>query len=251
MSDKLALNPAIVERLVEFCREAGDIDSDAGLDRWSIMVGSFLRTALGEEEAREFHGLQEFNEWHQNALRVGHLQGLIARSQADRMTVEVSSGLQKPRMPLSSRKVFVVHGHDNEAKEVTARFLEKLGLCPIILHEQPNSGRTLIEKFETYSDDVAFAVVLLTPDDVGRSQLAAANLLPRARQNVVLELGYFMGRLGRARVCALHKQGIELPSDYQGVVYIEMDTAGAWKPKVAQELIEAKISIDLSGVVSG
>lgn len=252
MSDKAAFNPAVVERLLEFCKEADDISSGVGLDRWSAKVGSFLKTAVGEEYAGEFLSLQSFNEWDQNALRVGHLQGLIAVSEAHRTNVEVSSGTasHKP-LASSSRKVFVVHGHDSEAKEASARFLARLGLSPIILHEQPNSGRTLIEKFETYSDDVAFAVVLLTPDDVGASRAAAASVRPRARQNVVLELGYFMGRLGRSRVCALHKQDVELPSDYQGVVYIEMDAAGAWKPKLAQELIEAKISIDLSGVVSG
>lgn len=139
----------------------------------------------------------------------------------------------------------------NEAKETAARFLEKIGLKPVILHEQQNSGRTLIEKFETYSGDIAFAVVLLTPDDVGAANTASRSLRPRARQNVILELGYFMGRLGRAGVCALHKGGIELPSDYQGIVYIEMDPPGAWKAKLAQELIEAKVSIDLAGLVGG
>lgn len=251
MSDRPALNTAVVERLNEFCKEADDISSGIGLDRWSTKVGSFLKTAIGEEEAGEFLSLDDFDEWNQHALRIGHLQGLIARSEASRPMAEPSNSVPRQRIPPSSRKVFVVHGHDNEVKEATARFLAKLGLSPIILHEQPNSGRTLIEKFETYSDDVAFAVVLLTPDDVGGLRSSATVPQPRARQNVVLELGYFMGRLGRSRVCALHKQGVELPSDYQGVVYIEMDAAGAWKPKLAQELIEAKISIDLSGIVGG
>ena len=103
-----------------------------------------------------------------------------------------------------------------------ARFLEKLGLQPIILHEQPNSGRTIIEKFETYSSDISFAIVLLTPDDIGGINENDQEQQPRARQNVIMELGYFMGRLGRTRVCALHKGGVELPSDYQGVVYIAM-----------------------------
>ena len=105
---------------------------------------------------------------------------------------------------LNSRKVFIVHGHDNEAKERVARFLEKLGLEPIILHEKASSGRTIIEKFETYSGDIAFAVVLLTPDDVGCAALSRENQKPRARQNVILELGYFLGRLGRVRICALY-----------------------------------------------
>jgi predicted nucleotide-binding protein len=151
---------------------------------------------------------------------------------------------------LDTREVFVVHGHDGEAKESVARFLEKLGLVPIILHEQPSQGRTVIEKFEISSKNVAFAVVLLTPDDVGGTTDEATDLRPRARQNVILELGYFMGRLGRTRVCALYKGGVELPSDFQGVVYIEFDPAGAWRTKLAQELLGAKITIKLEGLIN-
>ncbi|MBW8832095.1 MAG: nucleotide-binding protein [Burkholderiales bacterium] len=131
------------------------------------------------------------------------------------------------------------------------RFLEKLGLQPIILHEQANSGRTVIEKFELYSNDIAFAVVLLTPDDYDESITKPDASRPRARQNVILELGYFMGRLGRTHVCALHKGGVELPSDYQGVLYIEIDSTGAWKAKLAQEFVQAKLSIDLSALLGG
>jgi predicted nucleotide-binding protein len=97
-------------------------------------------------------------------------------------------------------------------KESVARFLEKLDLRPIILHEQPNKGRTVIEKFEAHSD-VGFAVVLLTPDDVGGLASSPDKLSRRARQNVILELGYFIGKLGRAKVCALYKEGVEIPSD--------------------------------------
>jgi len=149
-----------------------------------------------------------------------------------------------------TREVFVVHGHDGEAKESVARFLEKLGLDVIILHEQPNQGRTIIEKFEISSKNVAFAVVLLTPDDLGYGVDKPEKLEPRARQNVILELGYFLGRLGRTRVCALYKGGVELPSDFQGVVYIELDPAGAWRTKLAQELLGAKITIKLEGLLN-
>lgn len=119
----------------------------------------------------------------------------------------------------------------------------------MILHEQPNQGRTIIEKFEVSSSDVAFAVVLLTPDDVGGIKEDPPNLQLRARQNVILELGYFLGRLGRTRVCALHRGGVELPSDYQGVLYIEFDSAGAWRAKLAQEFVEAKLTINLQGLI--
>jgi predicted nucleotide-binding protein len=71
----------------------------------------------------------------------------------------------------------------------------------------------------------------------------------RARQNVILELGYFMGRLGRTKVCALYKGAMELPSDYQGILYVEMDRHGAWRAKLAQELVQAKLSIDLTALI--
>ena len=114
-----------------------------------------------------------------------------------------------------SRKIFLVHGHDQAVTSIVARFLEKLKLEAVILHEQPNEGQTIIEKFERHAD-VGFAVVLLTPDDMG-GIAPGSNLQPRARQNVILELGYFIGKLGRPRVCALYVTGVELPSDLHGV----------------------------------
>lgn len=147
----------------------------------------------------------------------------------------------------SSRKVFVVHGHDNAAKEAVARFLEKLGLLAIILHEQANKGATLIEKFEANSD-VSFAVVLLTPDDVGGASTDHKTMQPRARQNVVFELGFFVGKLGRERACALYVEGVELPSDFQGVAYVPYDTSDGWRLKLAVELKAAGVEVDLNRV---
>lgn len=145
-----------------------------------------------------------------------------------------------------SKKVFVVHGRDEAAKEKVARYLAFIGFDPIILHEQANEGQTIIEKFERHGD-VGFAVVLLTPDDVGGAK--DGELAPRARQNVVLELGYFMGRLTRARVCALKSGDLELPTDFAGVVYEEMDTAGAWKQALARELQSAGHEVDWNKVM--
>ena len=90
-----------------------------------------------------------------------------------------------------------------------------------------------------------------TPDDVGAKKSTSPNLVPRARQNVILELGYFIGKLGRGRVCALYRNDLELPSDYQGVVYVEMDDAGAWKTRLAQELVRCKLSIQLEALLGG
>ena len=123
--------------------------------------------------------------------------------------------------------MFIVHGRDEEVKETVARFLEKLGLHPIILHEHPNKGRTVIEKFEECAE-VSFAVVLLTPDDEGG--LKGSQMRARARQNVILELGYFLGRLGRGHVVAISKgDDLNIPSDYHGVLFTEFKPGGAGK----------------------
>jgi predicted nucleotide-binding protein len=147
----------------------------------------------------------------------------------------------------SSRRVFVVHGHDDGLKETVARFLTKLDLEPVILHEQPNRGRTIIEKFEAHAD-VAFAVVLFTPDDVGYPAGKADEFKPRARQNVVLELGFFMAALGRERVCVLYKHGVDVPSDYSGLLYQDLDPKGAWRFRLAVEIKSAGIEVDLNRV---
>ncbi|WP_321906156.1 nucleotide-binding protein [Paraburkholderia tropica] len=147
-----------------------------------------------------------------------------------------------PVVPVAlSRRVFVVHGHDEGARETIARFLEKLDFKPIILHEQANQGRTVIEKIEAHGD-VDFAVVLLTPDDEGC--VKGGEPRPRARQNVLLELGYFIGRLGREKVCALKRGDPEIPSDYLGVVWEAMDAGGNWKSALCRELDAAGHEID-------
>lgn len=144
--------------------------------------------------------------------------------------------------------IFVVHGRNNEAKETVARFLERLGLDVTILHEQPDRGRTIIEKFEDNAS-VGYAVVLLTGDDLGASRSSPNDLQPRARQNVLLELGYFLGTLGRTHVCALREEGIEIPSDLSGVLYVPFDAAGAWKLRLATEIKAAGIDVDLNLVM--
>lgn len=159
-----------------------------------------------------------------------------------------SSRAQRNDRP-SSNKVFVIHGRDEEAKQTVARFLEKLSLKPVILHEQPNKGRTIIEKFEDHAD-VGFAVVLLTPDDVGSLKDEANNLKPRARQNVIFEFGYFIGKLGRKRVCALVQGNVEKPSDYDGVLYIPLDNADGWKMKLIKELQSAGFEVDANKAIS-
>lgn len=148
-----------------------------------------------------------------------------------------------------SRRVFVVHGRDEGKREAVARFLTQLNMEPIILHEQPSKGQTLIEKIE-HNSDVGFAVVLLTADDLGCLKGNINDLKPRARQNVVFELGYFFGLLGRKRVCALYESGVERPSDIEGVVYIPLDDHGGWKTTLAKELKAAGFEIDAARLLA-
>lgn len=139
--------------------------------------------------------------------------------------------------------IFVVHGHDEARKLEVAGFIERIaGRRPTILHEQPNRGRTIIEKFEDHAGEAGFAVVLLTGDDVGG--VDPDSLQRRARQNVVLELGFFMGALGRGHVVALYEEGVELPSDLEGVLYVPFATV--WQLQLASEMKAAGIEVDLN-----
>ena len=148
--------------------------------------------------------------------------------------------------PAHNRKVFVVHGREDGPREAVARFLERLGFQPIILHEQANQGRTVIEKVEDHSD-VGFAVIILTPDDMGN--LKGEEPQPRARQNVLLELGYFIGKLTRKRVCTLKVGKLEIPSDWRGVVDEPYDAGGGWRQTLARELEAAEYEIDWNRVM--
>lgn len=176
------------------------------------------------------------------------MEGLLEVLQTE---ISLDQGLEggatiQEAIPSDSRTVFLVHGQDSAAENIAARFVEKLDLNLIILHEQPNQGRTIIEKFQDYSD-VAFAVVLLTPDDRGGlATLPYESQSERARQNVIFELGYFIGRIGRNRVCALYSEGVEIPSDYSGVLFVKFDEAGAWRLSLAKEIKAAGINIDMN-----
>lgn len=196
----------------------------------------------------------------QNETPIGEIRGAVSRNREHAIVTlkQAIKDLQEelehlpPEIPMartsgksspSKNKVFIVHGHDDAALEGLARFLEKLELEVIILKEQPNQGRTIIEKFEDSSDQVGYAIVLMTPDDLGAAVSTSSQNF-RARQNVVFELGYFVGKLRRGCVCLLKKGAVEIPSDLFGVVYTEMDAAGGWKQAIVQEMKAAKLSFD-------
>jgi predicted nucleotide-binding protein len=251
-------------------RDVAAVESDSGLERarheyekWSDYNAELLRRLFDDQSiAKEYSSswgaisiwerpLQEEGKELRDDIqeKIDKLEGISAR-------LELYPELKGPRTVTADdtppkavgRKVFVVHGHDEAAKEKVSSLLRKLKLEPVILHEQASKGKTIIEKFEQYAD-VGFAVVLLTPDDVGSPIEERDQLKPRARQNVILELGFFLGKLGRSKVCALHKGQVEIPSDYEGVIYVPMDEAGAWGLKLGKELKEVGIEVDLNLLV--
>lgn len=225
---------------VEFRRYARAASLDNGAITMDIGFGGAPRD--NSHEARKYvtEGKIEAIQILQSAVKWLHDE----ISNADESTA--AAGLADG--PASqSRKIFIVHGHDEGAQQTVARFIESIGFEAIILSEQANQGRTVIEKIEMHGD-VGFAVVLLTPDDVGGK--SSESLRPRARQNVLLELGYFLARLKRERVCTLVKGDLEFPTDFAGVVWQRLDDAGAWKQALARELKTTGYEIDWNKVMA-
>ena len=183
-------------------------------------------------------------------------QELVALTAADRDLIQtIRTIIGQASLPSNGRttsplvgtvvppmdEVFVVHGHD-DFRHTVEGYLRDLTLRPVLLDSRPNQGRTIIEKLEAHAN-TSFAVVLLTPDDQGRKAGSPARLKFRARQNVVLELGFFLAKLGRDRVCALYVPGVELPSDFHGVLYVELDSDGGWRKKLNRELAAAGLPV--------
>lgn len=187
---------------------------------------------------------------HDDRLRRDLQSGALLNPLPKVQNAEETSALPAWSPPVASPsrrpKVFIVHGRDQLPKHEVARFLERIGIEPIILHERPNGGRTLITKFQEESADIEFAIVIMTADDVGGLSGKAQN--PRARQNVIFELGFFIGRLGAEKVCALVQGDVEKPSDFESIVYIPYSDGGGWKVDLARELSHAKVPFDAARV---
>lgn len=227
---------------------------------WELLTRNFLEKAFGVDSLNVSsvinvgkYGSFPMNageQWWENhrvnslQTQINKLNGLIELLNTE---IQLDEGHTIERqVSTTGHKLFLVHGHDDGVLHETARFLEKLKQDVVILREQPNKGRTIIEKFEDYAD-VGFAIILLTTDDRGGTFTCPYDeQKPRARQNVILELGYFLGRLGRHRVCALFAPGVEIPSDYSGVLYIPLDEQGAWHLSLAKEMKAAGLLIDMN-----
>jgi predicted nucleotide-binding protein len=230
-------------------------------DAWSTIARDFLTKTFGSLSPNvssvmdvgrygsfALNAGEEY--WEQNRAenlekKLTILEGLVEVLQTE-IALDTPEGIVAKEYVPTGSQAFLVHGRDASALEGTARFLEKLGVPTIVLHEQPDQGRTIIEKFVDFSN-VAFAVVLLTGDDRGGVANAPYEQQKlRARQNVIFELGYFIGKLGRNRVCALYRDGVEIPSDYEGVLFVPFDEGGAWKLKLAKEMKAAGLQIDMN-----
>ena len=264
---------AAVPKIERRIKDLESFDVTSIRERWDPVIDGLVKKINGTLQDILGHGTVEYNEYsirsldtlplimgagpnplpevHQGyrdgiegaLVKLRTLKELFEERIAD--APQTAAPLRKKTEPGNSRRVFVVHGRDEGTKEAVARYLAKLDLDPIILHEQPNQGKTIIEKFESHAD-VAFAVVLFTPDDVGYPADEPDKARPRARQNVVLEMGFFAAALGRHRVCVLFKGDIEIPSDYAGVAYVPLDGTSAWRVLVAREIRGAGIDVDLN-----
>lgn len=144
-----------------------------------------------------------------------------------------------------NNKVFIVHGHDSEIRNEVELLVKQLELDPVVLFKRPNLGDTIIEKLLREANEAAFAIVIYTKCDEGKA-IEDRNLKPRARQNVVFEHGLMCGLLGRNRVVALVEEGVEIPSDLSGIVYIQLDESKRWQFDIAKEMKAAGLNIDLN-----
>ncbi|EAQ5773383.1 hypothetical protein SC60_16345 [Salmonella enterica] len=228
LRSQLLQNPTISQKIPSFVRHNRTLDSF-----WSFIQPKFSTYADRRSFISEqFTPLLDYLEFGES------LQQNIPLEQRNMIVSGTANTVIR-----NKRKVFIVHGRNNEAKQEVSRFITDLGLEPIILHEQASSGMTIIEKIERYSNDADFALVLYTACDLGRSIDEPNPPHNRARQNVVFEHGYLMAKLGRENVCALVKDNIETPNDISGVVYVPLDPHGAWKMSVSKELRTCGYSI--------
>ncbi|MBG6111045.1 putative nucleotide-binding protein [Flavobacterium sp. CG_9.10] len=210
---------------------------DAG--EWSGLFVSTMdsRTSVGEQ-------VQKFTS--KFSTKIDNLKKLLQKIDLLKSSEPEIEQKENLKAEFDMTQVFIVHGHDELAKSETARFVSKLGFEPIILHEQASSGKTIIEKIEEYTN-VGFGIVLYTPCDLGARKGDEEHLKSRARQNVVFEHGYLIGKIGRENVCALVKGNIETPNDISGVVYVSMD--GNWKLDLAKELRNSGYKVDMNLVI--
>jgi len=203
------------------------------------------------EFGSEWYEEMEFNEseW-KKQWTIGYTEALnVMKDTIEEVELldSIDNGAMKEKPEKDCSTVFIVHGHDDASKYEVARFVETIGFRSTILHEQASSGSTIIEKIEQHTD-VGFAIVLYTQCDVGAAKSDQDNLQPRARQNVVFEHGFLIGKIGRKNVVALLKGNVEKPNDISGVVYISLDESQGWKLSLVREMRASGYDIDMNKV---
>lgn len=220
--------------------------SASEFDALVAQARTFVDTAFGSEswQATHIHSLVKLDNHSYFSLtddvlldKLGALGTSLAgmyQGHREAQALQSNPALDSPASHFDKNSVFIVHGHDHDALAHVENFVRKNDLIPVVLKDEPNKGRTLIEKFIEHSR-VGYAVVILTPDDVA-SSVASIQEDFRARQNVILELGYFIGKLGRERVSVMYVDGVELPSDISGLVYIPFNPTERWKSALEIEL---------------
>ena len=224
----------------EYLQQIFDIPNNEYANSYNQVGFSFMGQ-LGEVQGNPVKTKKNLIKYKLDNLKSLAAKSNLLKTSITNVTV-TTENIIRPNMS----QVFIVHGHDELSKIETARFIEKLGFEPIILHEQASSGQTIIEKIESYSN-VGFGIILYTHCDLGSKKGNEQNLKPRARQNVVFEHGFLIGKIGRKNVCALVKDNVETPNDISGVVYVSM--TGDWKLDLAKELRNSGYNIDMNLVI--
>lgn len=177
--------------------------------------------------------------------KIAYIKGFIQRMNIIPCKVESQAVSPKETIKKDTNNVFIVHGHDSNTRNEAELLVKQLGFEPVVLFKKPNMGDTIIEKLLRESSEAAFAIVLYTKCDEGKA-VEEVDLKPRARQNVVFEHGLMCGLLGRKRVVALVEEGVEIPGDLSGIVYITLDSAKRWQFDVAREMKASGMPVDLN-----
>ncbi|MCL1123320.1 TIR domain-containing protein [Shewanella surugensis] len=258
----------LLDEVLQAFEERGRDYGHERFQTWRRKLSQFLDVSLAGETSRLKAKLQHFSIlsrhrgesavdyfWRQDGCSMlSYIDSLILDVENDEYDKHEAVVIQNEpdnskNKEKKSDKVFIVHGHNSDAKEKTARFVEKLGFEAIILHEQASKSRTIIEKIEDYSNETDFAIVLYTPDDVGnvKTEVELGQLNTRARQNVVFEHGFLIGKLGRENVVPLVSGKVELPSDISGMVYISDQD---WQIDIAKEMSAVGYKIDFNKLFS-
>ncbi len=252
LSDRIAIGEELLNRNIQQVPELEKLNKDSS--NWDDYNEELIKRAFNNQYSEYYHEYSRVNQMvgftgfgvHPDAHNPAYKLKLAKEKITNCLTIlnrlvdklplidqDGSIGSYQTEARAFYNCGFIVHGHNDTVKLEVARYVENdLKRKAIILHEQVNKGQTIIEKFESNST-VDFAIALWTADDVGKAK-AEADLHDRARQNVIFETGFFIGTLGRENVIVLYEDGVEIPSDYSGIIFIRL--AGNWKDDLRKEI---------------